>query len=711
MNKTDDFHKKIEQLEKVIQDQKEIISANNPMNAFTPLLDSIAGIHWSKDKKRKYLNCNDLMVKTLGLNNKSDIVGKTDYDLPWSAQAATLLQNDLEVMKEAKVQKSKEELVQTPDGVIHTFMVTKCPLKNHSGEIIGTFGCSVDITHIKILEKELRIAKEKAEAASRAKTLFIANMSHDIRTPLTGVIGMSAILEDTLQNPAEKESAHMLHDSGEELLNMLNDILDDVRADHIREDDINHDAFDLYQCIQDLIKLELPTTTIKGLNLAVDIKPTVPRYILSDRKKIHRILLNLLGNAIKFTQSGQVVIQVECLNITKAKAHLKFGVADTGIGIPHEMQDKIFDRFFRISPSYKGLYAGHGLGLHIAQSYVSLLGGHITLTSEEGVGTTFHFDLPCHIADDNALNLNTNNQLREEEPLTSTNHPPTLRQGAPSAHPSEIKEDAPHLLLVEDNAIARKVLESVVSSAGCRFTSAANGEEALRLAKTGKFDLVMTDIGLPGISGNELSVAIRNFEKERAKKPTPIICLTGHARETAMTECQASGMNDVFTKPPTLAIVKEMLVKFALPSATKQSLKSHRGAGVLGIDLPTEEELFALDSFPILDSTLGLKILNDFPLLCEIWGDFIYEKAQSDVQQLEKAYAAQNWAAVERLAHKIKGGVAYGTCRIFHACQYLERYYNAGHRTLLDKLYHQVIAVNRETVAELKKWLQKYANK
>lgn len=155
--------------------------------------------------------------------------------------------------------------------------------------------------------------------------------------------------------------------------------------------------------IENLIKLESPTTTVKHLELNYHIDVNVPRYLVCDRKKIHRILLNLLGNAIKFTESGQISIQVKCLERTPSNVHLQFGVSDTGIGIPIELQDKVFDRFFRVNPSYKGVYKGHGLGLHIAHAYVSLLGGHITLESKENVGTTFYFDLNCKIGDDQDL--------------------------------------------------------------------------------------------------------------------------------------------------------------------------------------------------------------------------------------------------------------------------------------------------------------------
>ena len=383
-NQAEDLNKKIELLKKVIREQKEIISANNPMDAFSPLLDSIAGIHWSKDKNGMYLSCNDLMVKTLGLNDKSDIVGKTDYELPWSAQADTLVQNDLEVMKDAKVQ-SKEELVQTPDGVIHTFMVTKCPLKNHNGEIVGTFGCSVDITHIKALENELRIAKEKAEAASQAKSVFIANMSHDIRTPLTGIVGLSDILFDTVIKDEAKEYARMLHLSGEQLLSLLNSVLDIVSSESIDQNTIETVPFNLHELLHNIFELELPALKLKNLTLDLKLNEGTPAIIKTDKGKLYRILLNLLSNSIKFTEKGGISINIDLTDET----NLRFDIIDTGIGIPKTDIDKIFNSFYRVHPSYEGKYQGFGVGLWNGVGHAKTAVGHanvaldVSLTGEK----------------------------------------------------------------------------------------------------------------------------------------------------------------------------------------------------------------------------------------------------------------------------------------------------------------------------------------
>lgn len=659
-------------------------------------------VYWM-NKDCVYLGCSNSMAKLLNLKSRHDMVGKTYADLFDEKSTSHYKKVDRTVMDEG-IPLNLEEPLYYPDGTKKIYLSNKVPLHDLDGKIIGMLGISVDITDRKKMEEELKKAKEAAETANRAKTEFLANMSHDIRTPLTGVIGLSGILENTLQNPEQKEDAHLLHDSGEELLSLLNDILDDVRADHMLENDINEEVFYLHQCIQDLIRLELPTTKLKHLGLQVDIEANVPPYIISDRKKIYRILLNLLGNAIKFTQSGHITIKVKCLDIKASSVHLQFSVADTGIGIPKKLQAQVFDRFFRVTPSYKGLYPGHGLGLHIANSYVSLLGGHITLTSEEGVGSTFNFDLECKVGQ---------GQETVKKPTITPEGKPFVPLHESHASPNSVS--VPHLLLVEDNAIALKVLESLISSGGYRFTSASDGEQALKLAKSMTFDLVITDIGLPGISGNELTRLIRDWEKALNKTPLPIFGLTGHARESAKPECMACGMNDVFTKPINLAMVQEIINKFGVSIVSDQSQVPSKDntdqSGKLGVGLPdTEDELFQLDAYPVFDIKFALQQVNDLSLFFQIIKDSISDNAQEDTRKMEQAYAQKDWSQIEKIAHKLKGGAVYiGTRRFQYACQYFEQYYKAGHRSLLDKLYDQLININRETNEALEKWLKKYA--
>lgn len=674
---------------------EEKINRNQIFHLQTLIEHMPCNVYWV-DKQCKMIGCNKNVLSMLGMT-LDEFQGKSYEELSkickWPKGLAKKLKNDdLSVMRSGiPIFGVEDPPLPHIDGGFSNFLSSRVPLKNNDGQIIGIAGISVDIT-------ALKEAREKAEAANLAKTAFIANMSHDIRTPLTGVIGMSEILESSLEDPLQKEQAHMIHEGGEELLSMLNGILDDIKAGNTNETNLHAETFDLYECINNLIKLERPTTTAKNLGLVVDVAPSVPRYIISDRKKIHRILLNLLGNAIKFTPSGKITVQVKCLECTDkadSDVKLRFSVIDTGIGIPTDKQDKVFDRFFRVTPSYKGLYKGHGLGLHIAQSYAKLLGGEIALISEEGVGSTFYFDIQCQIAE--VIEDSIPAETPAIEPVASLSLSST-----------------PYFLLVEDNLMALKVLQSMVSKAGCRYESVMNGEDALELLKTTRFDMVLTDIGLKGISGTELTSRIRAWENEHGKPHQPIIGLTGHARETALADCLKTGMNDVYTKPANLALIKSLIQSFILDKRALDPIPKSPTPSVtpsaLGKDLPnTEAELFQLQRYSLFDPKIALEQTNDLSLLFDILKAFLSEEGQEDILCMKKAYEGKDWAKIESLAHKLKGGALYmGTCRLQYACQYFERYYKANHRALLEELYQQLQDVYIDTTKEVKAWLMKY---
>ena len=676
-------------------------------------------IFW-KDINSVYLGCNTALAFAVGLKSSSEIIGKTDYDLPTpKEQSDAYRADDIFVMKTGKPKLNIEENQTLSDGVQRTISTSKIPLLNAQGNVYGVLAIYSDITERKKLELSLEKAKNKAETANKTKAAFIANMSHDLRTPLTGILGLSTLIADSALTSDEKENAHMIHDSGEQLLVLLNGILDVIAADNLGENDVYNESFDLRQLIESIIQLERPTTQLRKLALHVDIDKDVPTYIISDRTKLHRVLLNLLGNAIKFTKIGSITLKVTCLNITATDVHLQLDVKDTGIGIPLEFQDKVFDRFYRVTPSYKGTYAGHGVGLDIAQSYIKLLGGHITLTSQEGVGTTFHVDLPCKIDNKKDLALQKPLLPTEEEkiiPLSNKSLTPPLGVETIFNNKKATTNDVPYFLLIEDNSMALKVLESIVSKSGCKYTSVMNGEEAFELMKSTVFDLVITDIGLPGISGTELTSAIHTWEKENDRAPQPIVGLTGHAREAAYDECIAAGMNDVFTKPANEALIQHLIKTLVsnthhnnTPPTIEKDESNTPTSGGLGKDLPnTEAELFQLTKYPVFDPKIALEHVNELPLLFEILNDYLSKQGQNDISLMKKAYEENDWGTVENLTHKLKGGAMYmGTCRMQYACQYLERYYKANHRALLEQLYHQLVAVNDETCKELNAWLKK----
>lgn len=576
-----------------------------------------------------------------------------------------------------------------PNGEIRWIIDNGFPVYDAKGNCVGVSGIAIDVTEQKQTEILLQIAKEKAEAANRAKSEFIANMSHDIRTPLSGVIGIAEILEKLEQNPKLKQYARDVQGCGEQLLNMLDSILDVISADHSKEQDIVEETFDLRQFIQQIVDIEKPTIVLKNLDLNVDISANTPQLIVTDRTKLHRILLNLISNAVKFTNTGLITICTQVITLKETAVIIQFSITDTGIGISEEQQSHVFERFFRATPSCKGQYAGHGIGLHIAQSYVQSLGSEIKLSSQQGKGTTFYFELHCNVGQ--ARNLATDH---EPSPY-STNEPlPKVKWN----------DSPPNLLLIEDNPVALKVLEAIVLSQGLNFISKMNGEAALETAKKNSFHLVITDIGLPGISGDEFAKQLRKWEKANDKKPVPIIALTAHAKNEVAEMCLASGIDDLFSKPISPKVFSHIINKYL-----QNNIKKANTTGQLGSDLPnTEKELFQLNHFSVLNIEKALSFVeNNEAMLKQILNEMANQEIPKEKRTFAAAYAEKDWHTIEKLAHKIKGGAVYvGTEKLKYACQYLERYHKAGHSTCLKKLYNQMIKVLNETQDHINMWLQ-----
>lgn len=656
------------------------------------------GFFYWKDCNSVYQGCNDEFARLAGLESIDQVKGKTDFDLIWKERAELYVEIDKLVLETGEARLNHEEKITISSNKTITAITNKVPLLDDKNNIIGILGITTDIT-------DLKEAKEKAEAANNAKTEFIANMSHDIRTPLSGIIGMSKFLEDKTNDPEEKQYALWVNESGEQLLKLLNGVLDIVSAAHLSEDDVHQDTFDLRQSIEDIVQLEKPTVHQKNLKFHVEIDPQIPQYIVSDRFKLNRILLNLVGNAIKFTEQGYIAVQIKQLAKDKKNVTLKFSVIDTGLGIPKSLQSKIFERFYRISPSYKGDHHGHGVGLHIVEKYVALLGGEIQLESEKGKGTTFYFTISLAIGEPkNAITLSQS----ITSPLPSVHTDllnSTIRQ-KPLSTPNQ--EGMPSILLVEDNFIALRMAERITEQAGCCYTSVANGEEALELAKSKHFDLILTDIGLPGISGNELTRLIREEEKGAKKTPIPIVGLTAHGLIDAENESLEAGMNQLLSKPIKLPMLQMILTKFIGDKFIRPPSESTQEEKNLGLDLPdNDKKLFALDDYPLLDINEGITNLGNDAILRELLSTMALQELPNELVRLQKAYAESNWNKVEELAHKLKSGAVYcGTLKLKFACQYLERYRKAGHEKLLDKLYLQLLKVIEETNHSIHDWLK-----
>ena len=358
-----------------------------------------------------------------------------------------------------------------------------------------------------------------------------------------------------------------------------------------------------------------------------------------------------------------------------------------------------------VTPSYKGLKNGHGIGLHIVKTYVELLGGKIRVKSQENKGSQFAFSLTLKVADRNAKPQNIIN-----ESLTARSEEPPLF--ASSFNEKELRTNsipgAPEILIIEDNDIARKVVKSLIKEAKCNSIATADGETGLEIAKSKNFSLILTDIGLPGISGIEFAKQYRKHEKQSNITPVPIVAITGHAEGKMRDECIVAGINEVIIKPIRPEILDKIIAKFSLFN-NNETLKfsSDESTNVnVESDLPKNEaELFSVDNEMIFDIKSAKKILGDTntDLLMEMLKDTINNVIPNELPRLQKAHAEKNWQIVADISHKLKGGfLSISLERAATACKYLERYYKTGKTELLEKLYQQVLKTLEETTNRLK---------
>jgi two-component system, OmpR family, aerobic respiration control sensor histidine kinase ArcB len=329
-------------------------------------------IYW-KDTKGVYQGSNDAQAIFLGYKTGKDLIGKTDFDLLWKKQATYLQQIDKQVMKTQK-EYCVEEVVSNYEGVKTIFLSRKIPLYHpHTKEVIGIIGTSLDITG----SKQAELAKQQ----------FIMNMAHDLRTPLSGVIGISGILADQGASEQDQQYGRWILDASRQLLELLNAVLEVIATEEI-DDLIREDRIDLSLLVKELQDLIQPVLIAKHLKFEWVLDSHLPS-IISDQFKLKRILLNLLSNSIKFTKKGKISLEIKLLAIKDKQATIEMCISDTGIGIAKDEHDKIFDRFYRAHPSYEAQYKGYGIGLFLVKKLVGLLGGKINVLSEGGKGSCF----------------------------------------------------------------------------------------------------------------------------------------------------------------------------------------------------------------------------------------------------------------------------------------------------------------------------------
>ena len=374
------------------------------------------------------------------------------------------------------------------DGTAITVDLVVTAVHAPAGEIVGYLGVATDITERRRTERELEQARERAEEASRAKSEFLAVMSHEIRTPMNGVLGMTSLLLETALTPEQRDYVNALHQSGESLLRIINDILDFSKVESGRMT-IESVDFDLPPAIRDAVGLVAPRAHQKGVVVEVDIDPTIPERVVGDPGRIRQVLLNLVSNAIKFTERGSVRVSVTAAPAPGNRT-LRVAVEDTGIGIDPARIGAIFEPFEQADASTTRRFGGTGLGLAISQRLVTAMGGDIGVESAPGRGSTFWFRLPLRVASPSA---DDGSEGRPVEPL--------VLSAAADVSPAFAPGPAASVLVAEANPIGQHLARRLLGRLGCVVDTTADGAEAVALASRGHYDLILVDDDLPAVDG------------------------------------------------------------------------------------------------------------------------------------------------------------------------------------------------------------------
>jgi signal transduction histidine kinase/AmiR/NasT family two-component response regulator len=542
----------LEQLESIISDQKaEIYKLKN-------IIENLPGSIYWKNEDGVYQGRNNTSAESMrkfGFPWQwSEIIGKTDHDLFDKTMADRFRKNDLEVIESGR-EFIKEEVATLPSGEQVVQLSTKRPLWNERGHVIGLVGNTVDITYLKKIEAELRSAKEKAEASDKAKTEFLENMRHDIRTPLTGMMGFANMIKQEATDPKIKEYSDNLIASSSTLFNLLNEVLEFIKVSS-GEIPILKKKFDLKKKLNDIILLNQAKASQKNLNLLFEGDPDIPTYLIGDAIRVQRIILELVTNALNFTNTGYVKLSTQLAKNSEKNVIVKIMVEDTGIGIPKEQQQEIYVQFKRLTPSYEGIYKGFGLGLSIAKQLIEDIQGELYVESEVNRGTKFTFII--------SLKKTLLDEELGTEELAPLLNSQLIQAFETNSFQRTMSETAPiknRVLLVEDNTIAAQVVSHMISTLGCnRVDVADTGKMAIQLAKNNVYDLIFMDIGLPDIDGYETTRQIRLNELN--KKHVPIVALTAHLDEDNKQFFIDSGINAMLSKPLLKDKAKDILNSF-----------------------------------------------------------------------------------------------------------------------------------------------------
>lgn len=447
-------------------------------------------------------------------------------------------------------QLSYEMEIRASDESIHTINLSEIAIRDENNKIIEYEGIAHDVTEQKLYERQLSISKEEAELANKIKGQFLANMSHEIRTPLNAIIGLGQLLLNSKLNEKQLSQLKKINFSSHLLLNLVNEILDfsKVESDQIELEQVN---FSIYELIENLQQMSIEKARQKNLRLIYKIDRAVPDNLIGDPLRLSQIFLNLINNAIKFTQRGKVIINIQMNSMDNDICTLLCSVQDTGIGISPKQFDKLFKPFSQVDSSMTRQFGGTGLGLAICKKMVRLMHGEIWVESQLQVGSTFYFTVQLALSHSQANPIFEESSAGMEQISDRTDSDQIEKNVQPA--------ERPKILLAEDNEINQEVALNILAEMDVDVVVVNDGLEALEKVKQESFSLILMDLQMPVMDGFEATRLIKSMPEHRK---IPIIAMTAHAMQGDRDKCLAMGMDDYLPKPIDIKVFTHTLKKW-----------------------------------------------------------------------------------------------------------------------------------------------------
>lgn len=545
-----------------------------------------------------------------------ELVGKSAADIFLPLEYLPILEQQAKDREKGKAGVYEVELIKKNKERIWV-LISGAPITDLNGNLVGSVGIHYDVTHEKNLQRDLDLARQRAEDAQEAEKQFLANMSHEMRTPLNAIIGMSHLLYDTMPTEEQYEYLSVLRNSAEILRGLITDVLDlaKIRTGNL---EVQEKEFDLVGLVKSITKSFQLRVEDRPLSITCKIDPNLTKMMIGDDLLLNQILMNLIGNAEKFTPEGKILIDVKIIEREDNKLKLRFSVKDTGIGIPKDKLEIIFQSFRQVDGDIRRRFGGTGLGLAITKQIIEIQGGSIEVKSIENKGSIFTFDLYFKESDrQNSV------EIINVEPL-------------------KLNTESKHILVVEDNYMNRKYVSTLLKKWKFNFVMAFNGRDALKVCLNQKFDLILMDIQMPELDGYETSIALRNTENPN--RNVPIIALTASALLSQKDKAFSAGMNDYLSKPfkPDQLIEKiSIWVGLEEPKSEKLAQKEEKDSNIFEFNHKLDY-LFLKDVYG-----------DDYEYAIDMFETFSTNTMQ-EVPKLDAAFDEKNIKEIKRLAHKLK---------------------------------------------------------